>query len=150
MKRRSSLLNYILALLTGGQFAFVWLFLMAFDVNKARNNYVPRLAAVCVAFIVLYVVYLSLVGYSVYQIGTASTETYPSLSARTIPMAPLLLMAIMLLACAVYLLVRIANFVREGGAAFPRNSVLVLLFFFYFASLPMLQNRLNAYNDKNT
>ena len=150
MKRRSSLLSYALTLLTGGQFAFAWLFLMAFDVNKERNNYFPRLAAVCVVFIVLYVVYLTMVGYNIYQIGTASTETYPPLSARTIPMAPLLLMSVMLLACAVYLLVRIANFVREGGAAIPRNSVIVLLLFFYLASLPVLQNRLNAYHGRNT
>lgn len=149
MKRRSSVLRYILTLATGGQFAFAWLFLMAFDVNQAKRNYVPWLTAVTIGFVVLYVVYLSLVGYNMYQISRATAETYSSVHAQTIPMWPLFLMATLLLACSVYLLVKIASFLRQSGVATPRNGVLVLLFFLYLISLPMLQNRLNNLHDMN-
>jgi hypothetical protein len=142
VKRRSSFINYVLTLVTGGQFAFVWLFFMAFDVNRVKSNHVPRLTAMCIGFIILYVLYMSLAGYNMYLIGTATAETYISLNAR-IPFWPFLLMAIALFACSIYLLLRIADFARQNGVATPSNGVVVLLFFGYLISLPMLQNRLN-------
>jgi hypothetical protein len=143
MKRRSSLINYVLTLITGGQFAFVWLFFMAFDVNEVKQNHVPRLNAMCTGFIILYVLYLLLVGYNICLIGTATAESYSSLSTRIIPIWPLLIMAVALLTCSIYLLLRIADFARQNGVSTLSNGVVVLLLFVYMISLPMLQNRLN-------
>jgi glucan phosphoethanolaminetransferase (alkaline phosphatase superfamily) len=150
MKRRSASFNYILTLLTGGQFGLAWLFLMASDINKEQPSFVPKLRAFTVAFAALYVIYALSVGYNMYQIGTATAETYPLHSARTIPMAPLFFIAIGLMAYAIYLLVKIGAFVRARGASAPSNAVLVLLFFAYLISLPLLQNRLNALHGRHT
>lgn len=149
MKRRNPVLNYLLTLVTGGQFGVVWLFLMAFDADKEEKGFVPRLALFALLYAVLYAVYLSLVGYNMYQIGTATVETYPSHSERIVPIGPLLLIAVALLAYPLYLLVKVAGFVRQRGRRTPSTTVLLLLSLVYFMSLPMLQNRLNALSEKN-
>jgi hypothetical protein len=150
MRRRSAVLNYVFALLTGGQYGLAWLFLMASDINRQRPDYVPRLRAFAVAFAVLYVVYLALVAYNMFLIGTATAETYQANSARAVPAVLLLAMAIALIAYALFLLIRVGAFVREKGAQAPGNVVLVLLFFLYLISLPLLQSRLNSLHDGHT
>lgn len=149
MKRRSPLLNYVLTLVSGGQFGLVWLFMMASDVSKLRTNFTPRLPAFSVAYVVLYFVYMVLVGYNMYLIGTATTETYLSVRTRMIPIEPLLLIAVALLAYPMYLLIKVASFVRLNGSITPGYAVLVLLFFLCLLSLPLLQNRLNALHEKH-
>ena len=150
MKRRSAILNYALALLTGGQFGVAWLFLMACDINSEKPGFVPRLKAFTIGFAILYVVYMLCGAYNMYLIGTMTAETYPMHSARMIPMAPLFLAGIGLVTYTIYLLSRIGTFVRERGGRLPGNFVLLLLLFVYLISLPLLQTRLNELYERHT
>jgi hypothetical protein len=150
MRRRNAVLNYVLALFTGGQFGLAWLFLMASDINGERPGFVPRLRAFTIAFALLYIIYMLSGAYNMYLIGTATAETYEIHSARIIPMTPLFLIGIGLVTYAIYLLLRIGAFLREKGARVPSNTVLVLLFFVYLISLPLLQNRLNKLHETHT
>ena len=150
MKRRNLLLNYILTIMTSGLFGIVWLFLMAFDVNRENANLVPRLPIFAVIYALLFIVYITLVGYNIYQIDTATLETWNMHEARLIPILPLFVVAIILLAYPIYLLRKVVDFIRQSGLTTHGNGVLVFLFFFYFLSIPILQNKINILCDKKT
>ena len=132
---------YILTLLTGGQFALIWLFLMASQVNNGNNSINSKLKHYAVIFFTLYIIYLSLVFYGMYQFSQGHAGA--TILHNPIVFAVLLTIAVGLLWYAGVLLFRIARYIRSQTIELPGNAVLILLVFCYAAAFPLLQSRLN-------
>lgn len=141
MKKRNTFIFYILTLLSGGQFGFLWLFLMAHDVEAMQKNHIPRLRFFGAAYTIVYVAYLFVVGYNLYHFPQYEPggKGLPIFSF----MPFMLISAFYLLAYAIYLALRVADFVRKSGTTMVGNAGLILLFIFYLAALPLLQSKLN-------
>ena len=132
---------YILTLLTGGQFALLWLFLMTSQTNKKNNAFHPKLKHHAVIFFTIYTLYLSLIFYGMYQFSQNQGAT--SMLQRPVVLTVLLIIAVGLLWYAGVLLFKIVGFIRSQKIELPGNIVLVLLVFVYAATFPLLQSRLN-------
>jgi len=141
MKKRNTFLFYLLTLLTGGQFGFLWLFLMAHDVEAVQKNQIPQLRFFSVVYPVVYVVYLVVLGYNLYNFPQfePSGKGLPSFTFTPF----LFFSAFFLLGYGIYLALRVADSVRRSGTKLVGNAGLILLFLFYLAALPLLQSKLN-------
>lgn len=132
---------YILTLLTGVQFALLWLFLMTSQTNKINNAFHPTLKHHAVIFFTMYSLYLSLIFYGIYQSSLNNGAT--SMLQNPVALTVLLIMAVGLLWYAGILLFKIAGFIRSHTIELPGNMALILLVFVYAAAFPLLQSRLN-------
>lgn len=141
MTKRNAVIYYLFALLTGGQFGLLWLFLMAHDVEAGRRNHIPQLHLFSAVYVTVYAVYLALVGYNLYALSQFEPGGAALFSFAFVPF--MLLSAFFLLAYATYLAVKIAQFVRASGINLVGNAGLLLLFFVCLAALPILQSKLN-------
>lgn len=145
MVKRNTTIYYILSLFTGGQFAFLWLFLMAKDVNSVKANYIPRLSLFGLSFMTLYITYMTMF---VYLVSQFPRTTLPSRELTSYSYLPIMfLISVIMLIYAGYLVAKIAGFVRESGIPVMGNTGLILLFFVYLVSLPILQSKLNRVTE---
>lgn len=151
MKNRNTSLYYLTTLITGGQFSFVWLFLMASDANSMAKNHIPRLKPFVVGFSALYVTYLVLVGYTIAQFASRPEPNIaPAVVTSGYYFTALLLMALTIMALTWFLILRVARFVRNKGQRVPGAAALLLLSLFFLVSLPLLQSRLNVISKAPT
>jgi hypothetical protein len=138
MKQRDPFLNWLLILLTLGQYMFVWVFLLARDANRlAESEYIQVRKHMRIFSVVWSIYFLGLVAIALVRLGV-------------LPAAPVYLMPIIaLLAFAsvgyfIWLLLSVAEVLRhEGVPGIPSDGALIFYCFLYMAALPLLQSRLN-------
>ena len=141
MKIRT-ILFYLVTLITGGQFAVVWAFLMAQQVNAKQSGFIPHLWARTVIFSSMYFAFMVVIGdlvYLSYRGGVDGALPF----AEEIYVA-LLIAALAILALFAQTICMVAGFVRAKQVDIPANSVLLLLLLIYGSSMPLLQARLDA------
>lgn len=139
MKSRHPFFHWLLMIMTLGQYAFVWIFLLAQDANfLAGEGRIPvkKHARLFGLF------------WSIYLIGFIYTTTLTSVEA--LAQAPsYILNAMMFLASGLlcyffWLVINVANELRSAGIQrIPSSSALFGYSLLYFSSLPLLQDRLN-------
>lgn len=132
---------YILTLVTGGQFAFPWIFLMANQVSRENSRLMPSLKIKAVVFFSVYAFYVGFFSYGVYQ--AFHTESSNLLLLEPIVFVLLTSIAIGLFWFSCSLLIKIVTFVRSQSIDLPSDVALIALFFLYCIGFPLLQNRLN-------
>lgn len=140
MKNMKTASFYILTLLTGGQFAMPWLFLMASQANANNSLFHPKLKQHAVIFSIVYCIYLSFIFYGMYQF---INNHGASILQNSIVFTSLLCISIGLLWYTGALLFKIAGYIRAQTIDLPSNTVLILLVFIYAAAFPLLQSKLN-------
>ena len=147
MKRRSPVLYFILFLVTGGLFGLVWTFLMARDVNAVKPGHVRGLAWLVPTCVVACVAYLGISWY----LFQGYLELLAELEAGRLVVIPefgsaegiALLLGLYLSVAWLYMVFRVASFLRERQVPIPGNFVLSLLFLAWGIAFPLMQSRLN-------
>ena len=147
MKRRSPVLCFILFLVTGGLFGLLWTFLMARDVNVAKPAHVRGLGwlgATCALALVAYMGISSYLfqGYleMLSELEAGRFVVMPSFGSAE---AIALLLGLYVSVVWLYLIFRVASYLRERQIPIPGNFVLSLLFLAFGIALPLMQSRLN-------
>ena len=147
MKRRSPILYFILFLVTGGLFGLLWTFLMARDVNAAKHDHIRGLGWLIVTCALALAGYLYISNYllQIYLELLAELE-----AGRFIVLPPVggaealaLLFGLYVSVAWLYIVFRIASYLRERQVPVPGNFALSLLFLLFGVAFPMLQSRLN-------
>jgi hypothetical protein len=138
--KRSPLLYWVLTCLTFAQFAFVWVFLMARDVNALTTGRRLRLRIHVAVFSAAYTIYwlgLLYVGFWSQQ----TSDEFQRVEAINVWIIPL---AIGMMFYFGWLLVFLAKRMREmNSSAEPKTKTVLLLSLFWALSLPYLQKHLN-------
>lgn len=136
--KRNPFLHWLLVFLTLGQYAFLWAFKLAADINKL--NPATPIALKMQARISLfgYISYFALLiglSYGTPNEPNATEDLIFELAYR---------IAIGLLVLFYSLLVQIARRLREfTDSPSPRASIVIILTFLWFSSLPLLQRYVN-------
>ena len=125
---------YLLTLLTGGQFAFIWLFIMA----KQAGLNIPKYKIIL--FFSVYSIYLLLVFSSIYQFINGQHPTLIE-SPITFKLMPLMVVLIFWFAGSVFY--KVISYIRSQSIELPNNIILTVLILVYGATFPLLQSKLN-------
>lgn len=138
MKPRDPFLNWLLIMVTLGQYMWVWVFLLARDANRlAGIEYIQvrKHAKILGTFWGLYI--LGLVFLSLTPTGElASVPSYMRWG--------MVLLVVTLMGYFFWLLCSTAEVLRREGVPFvPSDGALILYSLLYMSSLPLLQSRLN-------
>ncbi len=145
--QRNPALYWLLTFVTLAQFAFVWGFLMARDVNRISRDGNQNLRIHIAVFSVTYAIYW--LGFL--YVGPWSLETsegFSHVEANNIWMMPL---AIGMIAHFGWLLVFVAGRLRIlNGAEEPKAKTVILLSLLWALSLPYLQRHLNKAVEART
>ena len=120
---------------------------MAKDVNSLKPNCIPRLSLFGLIFSSLYITYMAMFGYLIYQFPSIEA---PDGELSSFPYFPIMVaISVIMLSYVVYLITKITGFVRESGVRVIGNIGLILLFFVYLVSFPILQSKLNRVVEKS-
>ncbi len=133
---------YLLTIVTLGQFAFVWVYLMAKQTNLGGRE----LARDIKVFFPLYVIYVgSAIASLIYQKNTGFSLGYDILPVFILILA----VAFYLLWLIVKWLFRIAARIREQSIPVPSNLALFFMLCLYAICLPLLQSKLVTLEGRN-
>ena len=143
MHRRSTALFYILFLVSGGQFGFVWAYLMNKDLAQIDPSHIRNLRLYGAVFLVGYVVYLGVVLYWM-------THLPRMYEAGAGVLSIMFALGFSLFVGWVYALFRVARWLRNHSVPVLSDAALFLLLFAYGAALPLLQSKLNSYAPNGT
>ncbi len=133
---------YLLTIVTLGQFAFVWVYLMVKEANLAGQEFARDLKI----FIPLYTLYIgSGIASVVYkdQTGIMLSQEYPAV------LFIMLIVAFYLVWLLIKWLFRVAAYFRRQTVSVPSNKALFLLFCFCAISLLVLQSKFKALEVQN-
>ena len=143
--RRNTIVHYLLTLITGGQYLFIWLFLMAHDINSIKPNTISRLQIKAYVFLAIYILYMAMILYAFMRVIGAE-DTSKALAAMP-NVAALSILAGAMLAMTAHLVIKIGAFIRTTGTKIPGSGMLLLLTALYMIALPLMQSKLNHLTD---
>lgn len=148
MTPKNPILHWILIHLTLGQYAFLWGFLIARDLNQFLGEDRFKLKKRTKLFSILYAVYaIGFASYFIVFINQVSGGS-PKLSILYIAFFILLLVSLAILFIFLTLLIDVGKTLREiQKLDTPSTGSIVLLTFLYFISLPWFQSKLNKLVD---
>lgn len=134
----NSKVKYLFTLLTSGIYGFFWLFEMA-ESSKISNYTLKRNV-----FTVTFILFLSLTLYEIFKFNYAIAHNQIDTYVNENPTFPywLLILGALVYAIAFNVLNDISKYINAKGVTAPKGIKLCILFIFYFAALPLLQNRL--------
>jgi hypothetical protein len=131
----------MLIVVTLGQYAFAWMFLLARDANRLSGGELLNVRKHATAFSIVWGLYL--VVFVSVAVQPLETRFTPPVLYATFPMAVL---ASVVMGHCVWIFTRIVKALREAGVAdVPGNGALIGYTFLYVTSLPVLQSRLNRH-----
>ena len=138
--RRDPFTHWLLTMVTFGQYAFLWGFRLAGDANALVGGGVFEVKKHARAFLIAYVIYiLAFFGFTT----VAWNEPSISLLFDSVFWC-VYAFAIGLTCYFLWVLVRVAQMLRKiSGQDVPRSITVVLFFFLWALSLPLLQKHLN-------
>jgi len=138
MKPRDPFLNWLLIIVTLGQYMWVWVFLLARDANHLAGTEYIQVRKHAKIFGTLWGLYI---------LGLVFLSGTPTGGLASIPsyvMWSMMLLAFTLLGYFFWLLCSTAEVLRrEGVPSVPSDGALILYSLLYMSSLPLLQSRLN-------
>lgn len=139
-----NVLFYVLTLLTGGSFALIWVFTMAYEAEKKGARLFRGFRLYAGLFFLLYIVYLFATLYGVYQFFYADSAWIEKNIFYMATVSALLLIG------AANIMFKIADFIRARSISIPSNAALVFIMFACAFTLPLLQFKLNLIYKNDT
>lgn len=144
--RRDPFLHWVLTMVTFGQYGMFWGFRLACEANRLSGRDSLDAKKHARVFLIGYIIYIfAFVGISV----TAGQTPGNSPLIDSVFWCAYVL-ALGLTCYFLWVLVRVAQMLRSiWGTDFPRSGTIVLLFFLWMTSLPLLQSHLNKLSTRH-
>ncbi|HEY4301372.1 MAG TPA: hypothetical protein VGM73_10885 [Candidatus Didemnitutus sp.] len=143
MKGRNPLLGWLLIMATLGQYAFVWVFFLARDVNHAADEERVHVSKHACIFGCMWIIY------AICMIAAARSPIEALAYAPAYVFPLVMLLTVSLLSYFFWLILAVAKEMRRTGITrVPSNGALIGYSLLYMTSLPLLQRRVNGELNK--